>query len=263
MSGDTVGGTAPAFRGSDPGATPAASWRSWMARRAFPALGDDHPARGGSVRMLVVAAHPDDEVLGAGGLMAQTVRDGGQVTVLCLSDGSASHPGSPTVTPDELAARRRGELVDALDRLGVRHVRHRDLPDGSLSAHAEEVVAAVDEAIGTFGGHDVVVGVWRGDRHPDHAAVGWAAATAAAGAGSVYLEYPVWMWHWATPDDASVPWSRARVLPLSDEVVAAKREAVARFVSQVEDLSDHPADRAILPPEVLDRLVTDSELYFT
>ena len=76
-------------------------------------------------------------------------------------------------------------------------------------------------------GHDVVVGVWRGDRHPDHAAVGWAAATAAAGAGSVYLEYPVWMWHWASPDDVSVPWARARVLPLPQEVVAAKRAAVS------------------------------------
>ncbi|MEH3156663.1 MAG: PIG-L family deacetylase [Gordonia paraffinivorans] len=264
MNGGSVGnGAVPAFRGTDPGVTSAQRWREWMADRSFPVLGDDHPARTSSVRMLVVAAHPDDEVLGAGGLMARTIRDGGQVTVLCLSDGAASHPGSPTVTPEELGRRRRAELVDALDALGVAHVQHRSLPDGALADHAEDMVAEIDEAIATFGGHDVVVGVWRGDRHPDHAAVGWAAATAAAGAGSVYLEYPVWMWHWASPDDVSVPWSRARVLSLPEEVVAAKRTAVARFVSQIEDLSDDPADRAILPPALLDRLVTDTELFFT
>ena len=78
MTGGPAGnGAVPAFRGSDPGAAPAARWRSWMAGQTFPTLDDDHPARTPSVRMLVVAAHPDDEVLGAGGLMAQTVRDGG------------------------------------------------------------------------------------------------------------------------------------------------------------------------------------------
>ncbi|WP_299569609.1 PIG-L family deacetylase [uncultured Williamsia sp.] len=262
MSG-TGNGAVPAFRGTDPGVTSAARWREWLVNRSFPVLDADDSGQASAVRMLVVAAHPDDEVLGAGGLMAQTIRDGGEVTVLCLSDGAASHPGSPTVTADELGVRRRGELVAALDVLGVDHVQHRSLPDGELGDHAEDMVVEIADAIATFGGHDIVVGVWRGDRHPDHAAVGWAAATAAAGAGSVYLEYPVWMWHWASPDDASVPWSRARVLPLSDEVVEAKRTAVARFVSQVSDLSDDPADRAILPPEVLARLVTDTELFFT
>ncbi|MGZ8177735.1 PIG-L deacetylase family protein [Williamsia sp. SKLECPSW1] len=264
MSADLWGAQpVPAFRGSDPGVTPAARWREWMAGRSFPTLDEHHPARTPAVRMLVVAAHPDDEVLGAGGLMAQTIRDGGSVTVLCLSDGAASHPGSPTVTPDDLAVRRRTELVEALDELGVAHVQHRSYPDGELSEHADELVTEIEDAIATFGGHDVVVGVWRGDRHPDHAAVGWAAATAASGAGSVYLEYPVWMWHWASPDDVSVPWARARVLSLPAAVVAAKRAAVARFVSQVEDLSGDPADRAILPPAVLERLLTDTELFFT
>ena len=168
MTGVSGNGAVPAFRGSDPGVTPAQRWREWLADRAFPVLDADHPARTSAVRLLVVAAHPDDEVLGAGGLMAQTIRDGGQVTVLCLSDGAASHPGSPTVTPDELGVRRRGELVDALEALGVTHVQHRSLPDGALADHAEDMVAEIDDAIATFGGHDVIVGVWRGDRHPVH-----------------------------------------------------------------------------------------------
>ncbi|GAA2060085.1 PIG-L deacetylase family protein [Williamsia deligens] len=253
----------PAFNGSDPGVAPAARWREWIAEHPFTELDADHPARTPAVKMLVVAAHPDDEVLGAGGLMAQTVRDGGRVTVLCLSDGGASHPGSPTHTPDELAERRRRELVLALDELGVEHVQHRTFPDGGLAGHAEDLVVEIEAAISTFGGHDVVVGVWRGDRHPDHAAVGWAAATASAASGSVYLEYPVWMWHWARPGDVSVPWERSRVLSLPPDVVAAKRRAVEQFTSQIADLSDHPADRAVLPPAVLDRLVTDTELFFT
>ena len=55
---------------------------------------------------------------------------------------------------------------------------------------------------------------WRGDGHPDHEAVGRAAATAVERTGAVLVEYPVWMWHWALPGDPDVPWYRAHTVPL-------------------------------------------------
>ena len=44
---------------------------------------------------LVVAAHPDDEVLGAGGTIARLRQEGSQVRVLFLSDGVGSRGDHP------------------------------------------------------------------------------------------------------------------------------------------------------------------------
>ena len=46
-------------------------------------------------RLIVVAAHPDDESLGAGGLIAEAAALGVPVTVVVATLGEASHPDSP------------------------------------------------------------------------------------------------------------------------------------------------------------------------
>ena len=65
---------------------------------------------------LVLAPHPDDETLGAGGLLARLARDGVRCDVIVLTDGEGSHPDSPTHTPARLAATcedRGVHLIDA------------------------------------------------------------------------------------------------------------------------------------------------------
>jgi LmbE family N-acetylglucosaminyl deacetylase len=48
-------------------------------------------SRGAESRVLVVGAHPDDEVLGMGGTVARhALYEGHEVVVLCVSDGSSS-----------------------------------------------------------------------------------------------------------------------------------------------------------------------------
>jgi len=45
-------------------------------------------------RVLVVAAHPDDEVLGMGGTIARHADRGDVVRIVCVTDGSSSqYPG--------------------------------------------------------------------------------------------------------------------------------------------------------------------------
>ena len=41
-------------------------------------------------RVLVIAAHPDDEVLGMGGTISKLVKDGAAVDVIIVTDGSSS-----------------------------------------------------------------------------------------------------------------------------------------------------------------------------
>lgn len=206
-------------------------------------------------RVVVVAPHPDDEVLGAGGLLALLAAAGARVELLAVTDGEASNPGG-SVAPSELAGLRRAETAAALGQLGVRApVQHLHLPDGG----AAELEGPVREALrlepGTW-----LLAPWALDGHPDHEAVGRACQAAAARDGARLLAFPVWAWHWGTPAD--LPWERARRVDLPGPVQAAKARAVASFVTQVSPLGPLAADAPVLPPHVLARFARACEVVF-
>src|SRR5690242_503874 len=83
-------------------------------------------------RLLVIAPHPDDEVLGAGGLADATVRSGGDVRVVVVTDGEA---GPDATGARNLGAARRAETRRALVALGTGSDAARFLgyADGSLA----------------------------------------------------------------------------------------------------------------------------------
>ncbi len=211
-------------------------------------------------RLVVVSAHPDDESLGAGGLIASATAAGLDVHLLCASDGNGSHPRSPTHTPEELAARRADEYAAAADRLGVAagSVSRLELPDGALADHVATVTAALVDLVGD-GRDTVLASTWTEDGHPDHEAVGRAAATAARRTEAEHVEFPVWFWHWATPADPRV--ATLRPFPLAVEARVAKREAIAAHVSQVSPLSTAPGDETLLDADFLAHFARDHEWF--
>ncbi|MGD8814862.1 MAG: PIG-L deacetylase family protein [Anaerolineales bacterium] len=78
-------------------------------------------------RLLVVAAHPDDEVLGCGGTLAKAIHQGAQVAVMFLGEGiSARFPIGEYDSPDftEQTAQRMREAERALGILGIKQVRY-------------------------------------------------------------------------------------------------------------------------------------------
>jgi LmbE family N-acetylglucosaminyl deacetylase len=101
---------------------------------------------------------------------------------------------------------------------------------------------------------------WRGDGHPDHESVGRAAAAATERTGATLLEYPIWMWHWARPDDDAVPWQRMSRVRLDRAATARKQRAATVFRTQ---LTPHePGADAVLPPFVMRRLLAVGEVVF-
>ncbi len=80
-------------------------------------------------RVLVVAAHPDDEVLGMGGTIALHAGAwGDEVRILCVTDGSSTqYPGD-----EARRAQKDGEARRAAAELGVEDYVHLDLPDMRL-----------------------------------------------------------------------------------------------------------------------------------
>jgi LmbE family N-acetylglucosaminyl deacetylase len=85
------------------------------------------------MKVLVFAAHPDDEVLGMGGtLCLHAAEQGDEVRVVCVTDGSSSqYPGD-----SELRERKNEEARRAAEVLGVADYVHLDLPDMRLDTLA-------------------------------------------------------------------------------------------------------------------------------
>jgi LmbE family N-acetylglucosaminyl deacetylase len=98
-------------------------------------------------RVLVVAAHPDDEVLGMGGTIALHTSRGDAVRVLVVTDGSSTqYPGDADTRARKEEEARRGAL-----ELGVEEYVHLDLPDMRLDTLEHiEVNRVVEEHVRDF-----------------------------------------------------------------------------------------------------------------
>lgn len=201
---------------------------------------------GGAV--VVLAAHPDDEALGTQALLAHARGWDATVSVLLFTAGEGSHPHSPTHTRDQLKNRRLDEFDTALSALNTAVTsRVLDLPDGELSEHADRVLDEIMAEIAEVSGPVTIVSPYSADGHGDHEALGAAALEAGRRARSLVLEYPIWYWHWASPEDPR--WRAWRFLPDPDGL---DRQAVLDcYRSQILPLSDRAGDEAILGADQL------------
>lgn len=164
--------------------------------------------------LLVVAPHPDDETLGAGGLIYTCAKRGVQLTIVLLTDGERSRDDVAN-----LADVRVGELNRARRALGVPEGRlvRLGLPDGQLGHYEEDIVeflAALACAQTTL------ILPLASDGHPDHEAAARAGQRVATRSALTALEYPIWAWHHCAPGELDL--SRGRYFALSSRAQQAK-----------------------------------------
>jgi LmbE family N-acetylglucosaminyl deacetylase len=211
-------------------------------------------------RVVVVAPHPDDEVLAAGGTMRRLARRGNAIVIVAVTDGEASHPRSATVSRAELSKRRAAERAVALHRLGLGAscVHRLGCSDGGVARER----GLVERLATLLRGAAVCLAPWEHDGHPDHDATGRAVGVACERAGVRRMSYPVWAWHWATPGSSGIPWERVRRVALGAQDLAAKAAAIRAFRSQIHPLSPERGDGTVLPPSVLTRFRRPFETFF-
>lgn len=174
--------------------TPLAEGRLLDMARAAPVISLAELTGEGAV--LVLSPHPDDETLGCGAAITAAADAGVRVVVVVLTDGAGSHPGSKAYPPKRLAALRRAEVTEAVERLtrGTGRVLTLDHPDqGRLSAarrlaYRERLMRLIDEE-----GVSALWTTWDGDPHVDHRRAARLAAEAAARRPGVRLwRFPIW-----------------------------------------------------------------------
>jgi LmbE family N-acetylglucosaminyl deacetylase len=212
--------------------------------------------------VVVVVPHPDDETLGAGGLLHRLARTGIAVTVVFVTDGAAGYPGAGPDQTRQLARIRRDEARAALSALELNPEQaiFLNVPDGAVAGTAEAELCARLGPI--LAGHraGLCLAPWPSDPHPDHQAVGRAAAVTTAAAGVTLWQYPIWMRHSVRPDDERVDVARLRVVRLSPSEQAAKRAAIDTHTSQLR--SPFPGFGPVLPDHVLDLFADGYEPFF-
>jgi LmbE family N-acetylglucosaminyl deacetylase/SAM-dependent methyltransferase len=210
-------------------------------------------------RLLVLVAHPDDETLGAGGLIATAAAAGAPLTIVVASDGEASHPDSPTHTAAQLGEIRRAEVTHAVSLLNAdAELRFLGLPDSELAAHVDEITDRVSDCSTET---SIVVTPWVGDRHPDHIACAEVGARLARTRRIHHWQFPIWLWHWGTPESRELTVKPLRRLCLDERAMAAKRNALKAHRSQHTPLSSQPGDEVILSASMLEHFDRGYEVF--
>lgn len=220
-------------------------------------------------RVLVVAAHPDDDTIGCGGTMAMVSAAGGTVGVAYLTDGSQSHPGSRRFSPADVAAIRENEALRALEELGVTEdPLFFRLPDSALASldgdERTRVVSRLAEFVRSFE-PDLILAPWDRDPHADHIAAAGIArlAVQAALRPAAFAGYDVWLSIRGAARDRPQPGEvTVATVNLSAGAREAKRRALYAHRSQTSDLIDDDPKAFRITPDLAERWLGSNETFF-
>lgn len=186
-------------------------------------------------RILVVAAHPDDEVIGCGGTIFRHTSAGDRVHVVILTEGAtAQYPDDPS-----MVARKQQEARAAAGVLGVSAVRFVGLPDMRLDTlPGMEIARPIEEEVRQLG-PEIVYTHHAGDINEDHRRVALATlvATRPLPGSTVRAVY-------ACEVPSASEWGGAPFHPnsyrrIDGEPLERKVEALRAYGSEVRE-SPHP-----------------------
>jgi LmbE family N-acetylglucosaminyl deacetylase len=160
------------------------------------------------VKILVIAAHPDDEVLGCGGTAARLVREGHEVHFAILGEGMTSRHAQRADAEQSQLTRLHQQAHTAAAQLGVKNVVLHKLPDNRLDTLALlDVVKIVEDLVDRVQ-PEVIYTHHAGDLNVDHGVIHRAVLTATRPvAGQLVLEI------YAFEVPSSTEWAFQRIEP--------------------------------------------------
>ncbi len=188
------------------------------------------------MHVLVIAPHPDDEILGAGGTLRRLIHEGHRVTTAIVTKGW------PPLFPAAQVARVREEAIAANASLGVDDVRFMDLPVTRLHGLPEHELNAAFAQLIADTAPEVVLLPFPGDRHEDHRQVFDAAMVALRPVGAaahvrrILCYETVSETHWSAPG-LEIGFNPHLFLDISEHL-EAKLAAMALYASQVRAAPD-------------------------
>lgn len=174
-------------------------------------------------RLLVLAPHPDDEVIGCGGVVFQHLRDGREVRVVVATDGVEAAPGEDR---DTYRLRREEESRHALAAAAFDFFR---FPDRALDAHVDDLAARLRDVLASYR-PDLILVPSAIEIHPDHLALARCFCELIQSDASLFADLAVAR---VAFYEVGQP-LRPNVLVDITGVAAAKYDAIAAHSSQTE-----------------------------
>ncbi len=119
-------------------------------------------------KVLIVAAHPDDEVLGVGGTVARHVAEGDEVYALILGEGQTSRGRHREDIDQKVVEALHKNTLDSAKAVGYQEVFFADFPDNRFD-HVDllDIVKVVEQMIEKL--HpEIVYTHYSGDLNVDH-----------------------------------------------------------------------------------------------
>lgn len=193
-------------------------------------------------KTLVIAPHPDDEVLGCGGTIARLADSGQEVHVAIVTRGY--EPAFSAEGVEQV----RGELAEAHKILGVAQCHFLDLPAAALDTlPGADINAAIGKLVQTIS-PDTLFLPFLGDVHRDHQLVFNAGLVAARPRGPdvprrIYAYETLSETNWAAPGISET--FAPNVFFDVSETIERKLNAFARFESQVKPFPDERSLKTI------------------
>ncbi|GMN04247.1 PIG-L deacetylase family protein [Erythrobacter sp. MTPC3] len=193
-------------------------------------------------KVLILAPHPDDEVLGCGGTMARLADAGHEVHVAVVTKGY--EPAFPAAMVEQV----RAELAEAHEMLGVKKCHFLDLPAARLDTiPGAELNAAIGHVVSDVAPDSLFI-PFLGDIHRDHRLIFTAALVAArprtrAIPQRIYAYETLSETNWAAPGitEAFIP----NVFFDISNTLERKLNAFERFKSQVKPTPDERSLKTI------------------
>lgn len=188
---------------------------------------------------LVIAPHPDDEILGAGGTIARLAAAGREVHVCVVTRGR------PPLFTDEMTATVRDEAATAHAHLGVTHTHWLDQPAAELSEVPHRILnAAIGDLVRKLNPGLLLV-PHVGDIHMDHQLVFLSSLVASRPHQATYPQ-TILAYETLSETNWNAPYLTPAFLPNTyidiSDTLERKLEAFAMFKSQVREA---PHERSI------------------
>lgn len=216
-----------------------------------------HPTLSLTDNTVIIAPHPDDEVIGCAGLIQVLVERGTPPHVVIMTGGEGSHRGCCEVSEERIIAERRQLALKVAGLLGIPipHVHFLDYPDEHISIDHSETVnlqGLLKEL------HPSTIFVpHRGDVMPDHIQTAEIVKELMKEKEVSIYEYCVWMWYYNV---WNLDYKNAYILKMSHAMHQRKLLAIDQYTTSLAPCGKPWSGE--LPKPFLKAARWSRELYF-
>ena len=209
-------------------------------------------------KVLIVAPHPDDEIIGCSGLMQSLLKTGKEVFVVILTGGEGSHCGCCSISTSDLIKARRELAVKANMQVGISkdNLYFLHYQDGNIHYEYQdtEKLASLIKKVRP----DSIFVPHRGEGWNDHLQARNIIQKLIENNSDIRLyEYCVWFWYYNT---WSIDWKNAFILSMTTVEHTLKNQVIDTYI-----LPKAPCGKpwsGVLPKIFIKAVRWNKELYF-